>query len=458
MNRELTVQNRTNWILFGHPNAISKERLIQSSAILFFLPFELCAAVMAIVLVIAAFRKSLTRALSQQPGSFFLYGFVFLQIIASLAAGNAMGLLNALGTLVVVSFAGLLCANLSSRSLGLLLKTVGFLSIGASIAGFFEFNDLVARSNSDLLFCLRTLPDNTRIQLTYHNPNLFATMTVFYVCINSYLFSVAVKHSERLLWLSAIVLSSCALILTGCRAALVPLPFILPLFLYFLKKKRWLLASIGLEGCGMGALLLNPHLIPRFGKMESIDARLSIWESAIRGIGEHPLIGGGPQYYQMLSARYGTMPAPHAHNLLLDMLLNSGLIGTAAILMYVAGCVQKMLSSTFSKQNPAYTAMVLSMIASILIEGLVDCTINFPAPALLLLVSLNAPCALEQETAQTMPFVFPFDALAASHFELPAHSPMVLSVAKAANVSFAMHSSAPLPVMTRTRDAPSGAS
>lgn len=146
--------------------------------------------------------------------------------------------------------------------------------------------------------------------------------------------------------------------------------------------------------------------MPRLTHMDSIYARISIWRTTLQGIIDKPLIGGGPQYYQMLSQEMGSVPAAHAHNLLLEMLLANGIVGTVLMAVYSYRIVSTTNQTRFVKERPLYRALICAVISAVLIEGLVDYTINFPATAMFFLFVISAPAVMEtsqQKVAQ--PFV-----------------------------------------------------
>ncbi len=375
---------------------------IASSAILLFLPFEWTMVIASVILVCAAMKGTLAEAIRRQPAAVWLYAFAGMQLFSSLMSSNSMGVLNSLGTFAVGMLVALFCRVLNPRNFKAAMQVTAILSCFAAFAGIGEFVRLAEQNQADLLFCLKTIPEYVRIRVTYYNPNLYAAMLDFFIAISAYLFFDTDKRSSRLLWFGAAVLNLIALFLTGSRMALVPLPFILPLFLFFMHKGKWFWTVLGTEGGMLACILSHPHLIPRFGASASVDARFEIWENAIHGIRENPLFGGGPQYYAMIDTGMFSRPAPHAHNLVLDVLLNSGIIGTALLMTYLAKILKYSADSRLHKELPLFAPLMLSMLASVLIVGLADCTINFPATALLMLAVLNVPAYLHQEDTVTL--------------------------------------------------------
>ena len=108
--------------------------------------------------------------------------------------------------------------------------------------------------------------------------------------------------------------------------------------IYWLHEQVWgpvlLTALLAAGACALLALCF-PVLFPR---VESIDVawgqRFSIWKTSLLGILEHPLLGQGAAAYRIVGPKYGGYITFHSHNLLLDGLLNFGLIGMGVFAFY----------------------------------------------------------------------------------------------------------------------------
>lgn len=364
---------------------------------LLFLPFEYATAILAVVVLIAACKGKLISSIARQPGAFWIYTFASLQMLSSLASGNGMGVLNSAGTFIIAMSVALICPILNPRTLKIGMQATGVLSCLAALGGFAEFSHLVSIHQMSLLDGLMQMPEFARIRLTFYNPNLYAAMAVFFLAICLYLFLDTKKAEGKLFWAGASILNLCALYLTGSRMALAPAVLFVPVYLFFKKSKKPFWISIVLLGVLGVLVLLFPHLIPRLGEMKSVDARIGIWQGAIEGISQNWLFGGGPQYYDMIWRQLMTPPAPHAHNLILDLLLNSGLVGTLVICVYASNVFKAAWDMKGNADLPYYRPLVLCLTGAVLIEGIADCTVNFPAPALVLLTVMSLPVYQSQE-------------------------------------------------------------
>lgn len=374
--------------------------------LLLFLPFEWTMAVIFLCLGVWAYQGKLIQIIHNTPHIYLLLAFGLLQVISSLFSENLIGLVNGMGTLAIVLFVAVVLSKLTPITFEKMLKQTGKLSLFAALAGMVEFVLLAKRNELTLAYSLLEMPPQSRIALTYFNPNLYATMLIFFIIVVTYFFFKEDNRHKKLGWAMIFVMNLIALFMTGCRSAFVDLLVIFPIFFMIQNKKKLLAFTIGSEAVGLGTLLLHPELIPRLTHMDSIYARMSIWRATLQGIVQKPLIGGGPQYYQMLSAEMGSVPAAHAHNLLLESLLANGIIGTVLMVYYGYRIVSATNQSRFVKEQPLYRALICAVLSTVLIEGLVDYTINFPATAMFFLFVISAPAVMEtsQQNAVVKPF------------------------------------------------------
>ncbi len=209
-----------------------------------------------------------------------------------------------------------------------------YLTGASSSAGFFTSSgELVSRATAGF------------------GPNQLGGFLVVLVPIA--LAGVVLANRGRLLYVVAAVLASVGIYASFSRSALVALA-VAPLA--FLRWRHVLLILPLLVGV---ALLGTPGLIrERFATLTDggaeVAARTDIWRTAASIWTEHPVLGGGlgsfPSAYaktrlpgkQFLPATPFT-PPPHAHNLILHLLAEQGLVGLAAFLAVIAAALHRLI-------------------------------------------------------------------------------------------------------------------
>jgi O-antigen ligase len=100
------------------------------------------------------------------------------------------------------------------------------------------------------------------------------------------------------------------------------------------RRAAWLLIGAVCVGVAIGgALVYRSRLAPvaqADGPQASaaMSSRVEDWRVAVRMIAAHPLLGVGPGRYPLDYARYSSAPPqPHAHNMLLHVAAEAGLLG-----------------------------------------------------------------------------------------------------------------------------------
>lgn len=128
---------------------------------------------------------------------------------------------------------------------------------------------------------------------------------------------------------------------------------------------------------GFLAVLLFPSLVPRTS-MEfetSLSERLSIWAASWRAFKRSAFFGRGPEAYRLIWEQYGGSETFHCHNLLLDMLLNYGILGSALACAYVV-LQGKLLAMRYRFGFCRNMDILLAALAAaVLVHGLTDVTI-----------------------------------------------------------------------------------
>ena len=155
------------------------------------------------------------------------------------------------------------------------------------------------------------------------------------------------RYPWRWAWLTLASIFTVGLTLTQCRGAYLALGVGVPLLLLLRwPRSGWLL--IPLVGLGTAMLLFSGEIGLAFDAIGADDSitvvgiagrglgqRLSIWQAAVAALAQQPLTGiglglFGPWVSQHELAVIGLKGPPHAHNLLLQVAAELGLLGLAA--------------------------------------------------------------------------------------------------------------------------------
>jgi O-antigen ligase len=147
--------------------------------------------------------------------------------------------------------------------------------------------------------------------------------------------------------LALLPLLSAAVFSFSRGALLLGIPAGLAVVALFWGGRRAALALVGMAGLGLAALIpLSRH--PRFADLLSTSSgtgffRINVWRSAWAMFRDRPLLGVGlDNFLYAYRGRYILPEAwqepnlPHAHNIVLDALTRTGLLGLAVLLAMLA--------------------------------------------------------------------------------------------------------------------------
>jgi O-antigen ligase len=170
-------------------------------------------------------------------------------------------------------------------------------------------------------------------------------------------FALLLARGRRWLWCVLAMLVGAAIMLAGARAAWISYALVLLLCGWQVLGRRGVLAlgAAGVMACA-GMVALQPALQARMassvqmfsGQPGAVDAALSgrgrIWAGAACMIAQHPVNGVGVRGFRQawpdcdpdpdVAGAWGEGPALHAHQLVLEVLAETGVLG---LLLWLAG-------------------------------------------------------------------------------------------------------------------------
>ena len=118
-------------------------------------------------------------------------------------------------------------------------------------------------------------------------------------------------------------------------------------------------------------MFFSNKIFPRYEFIgNSLGTRKEIWKNAIELFKQTYLFGSGPMAYQ--NASWVTHPANHAHNILLDVLINFGIIGNLVIAPLFYWIMQASLRY-LRKRN--LFRLIIALTVVVILHGMLDVTI-----------------------------------------------------------------------------------
>lgn len=348
--------------------------LILISVVSLFLPHTLCAVIVSVCMCIALFKFGLIEDIKHQKKNIFGFLFGALSLIVSLCYKNTIGVGISFSIFLIVIYGSYIHEKMNSKVFSLAIECSLIASLFVCIYSLFQFNTISVENGYRFLdFHIFNSPKR-RIFGTFQNANIYALILEFMLACCLYRFLETKKILLKVWYVFLALFQFGVLLLTGCRAALVPLIFVIPALLISVKQYKLLGAYFVCIVALLAAVFTHPNLIPRFNDFSTIESRMKIWRVAVLGIKKYPIFGNGPWTYFHIYASYHGHKAVFCHNIYLDMLLSHGIVGAILFIGYIRFFISNMVC--MCKENKLVFGLMLSLVLIICIHGLVDGTIN----------------------------------------------------------------------------------
>lgn len=355
-------------------NCYSRDELMVFAIV--FSAFLSVYAVMACALFVflhLVYQKRLSLLLRQYSCSKYLLAFCALSFLVSLVYGNLQGTLIALG-MCLIFIISLFMRRVMTK--WLFEKSID-LACFASLICF-----AIALSQH---FLMASDPEY-RATSTMMNANYYAAVIEIIILMCVYrLLGKRLDKTRRWFYCLVIAANAGGLLLCGCRTTMITVLAVVPVFMLFHKRYRLFAYYMAISLSLVIAFLCIPGLFPRGGDMgEDLGTRVFIWQTALKGFVTHPLFGQGGNTYAQIYASYHGYAAPHAHNILLDPLLNFGLVGVALLIPFLLSYIRSVFHLYRTEQQSGLFMLCVGVTLAILLHGITDVTVFWPQTGLLI--------------------------------------------------------------------------
>ncbi len=220
----------------------------------------------------------------------------------------------------------------------------------------------------------------TRVYSTFDNPNVLGEYLILLIPIALAMFWSAKKWLHRFAYVGITGLLALCLIFTSSRGAWLGVMLALAIFI-ILRDKR-------LVGLGVIGVLLLPFITPdsvinrmmSIGQDSSSISRISIWSGSLNIVRDYWLsgIGIGTEAFRVVYPAY-TLPgaeyALHAHNLYIQILVETGMVGFIIFGFLLYMFYKTALSSYWRTEDNFIATLLIALPAGMtgyLFQGLVD--------------------------------------------------------------------------------------
>lgn len=368
---------------------------------------DLIGYVGLITLFLTVIKLFVKKGEGVNPNLFELFLLIYFLIIVISLAGSSLFYLSLKGFLKTFAYLGFYFSAVQyfKNNLSKIPFTIFVIALCAGsqgIIGIFQnFSQVGEISTWQDVTNLNPEDIMTRVYGTLqpYNPNLFGGYLVASLpCLfGSFVLGILdKKYRLASLFLVLALITSSALILSGCRGAYIGFLAIMICFFGFVAKFIWasnkeILKNIYLSVLGL-ILIFSTCIILFVSSIRtrifsifamrgdsSTSFRFNVYQSAINMIKDNWLlgIGVGNQNFREIYGLYMRtgFDALSAYSVFLEIAVESGIFALLAFLAFLGTFINKAIKFVFASENLKYSAIVaiaLTSVIAVMVHGLVD--------------------------------------------------------------------------------------
>lgn len=345
-----------------------------------FMPFFLTFAAVLFSAIYFLCNKQYRALLFNKKSSYVLAILCAYTLIIALINGNLPGIGASLTLILIVISAKCLSAAYTKPLFEKCLNVVVLGAGGVSVLAIIE----------RLVFKFFLNQSSHRATVWFFNCNYLASVLVFSILICAYKLFTKDNSNNKIIYYVSAVLSAVGIYCTASMFAWVGLFIGLATFLLCDRKHQML--SILLLGAATLCVIIYclPEIVPRMDLANiTTDNRINIWSTSIKAIKQSPVFGRGFfTYYGVYEALSG-YPTTHAHNIIIDSILNLGIVGTVIFAVYTALFYKRVSICKNSQSKSCISSLILAFTAGALAHSTTDMTLLWVQTGLLFVLVLS---------------------------------------------------------------------
>jgi O-antigen ligase/tetratricopeptide (TPR) repeat protein len=185
------------------------------------------------------------------------------------------------------------------------------------------------------------------------------------------------SRTERIVLTLLLLAQLACLVATGAQAAWLGVAaasgFLFVVAAWFRGHRRVAVSALALGGAGLLAGVAALFLLP--GLTASLGSRGTIWRTTLALVARRPLLGHGPETLahgfpalfpaELVYTQGRAVIVDRAHNLVLDTLASTGLVGLVTYSLLVTACVASGARTLLRATDPSHRATIAAILAAL---------------------------------------------------------------------------------------------
>lgn len=348
--------------------------LTAASVFFHFVLVFICAAVCTVYLFARAARKKDFKRRAFIAASFFSLFVISTALISGNFIGAAAGTAIGCVLLTGILFRKTMNPRLFEAALDTLCAVSFFAAAVALIQKCIPLHEFMTN----------------RPESTFVNTNYYAAALALVILVAVY--KLLFNHGGRRFYITVLILNTVMMYLTLCRSSWAPMGVGILILLLFARRYKLFAAFLAFALIVTYFAVGQHMLLPRMANLQTsaYGVRKEMWDGALNLIAKRPFTGFGPMGYMFAA---GGTAAPmeewHAHNLLLEMLVSYGIVGSVLLIYYFGSGFKALLKSAKPLGTKRYFGLAVAAMAAVIVHGITDCTVLWIQTAVFLVLLMS---------------------------------------------------------------------
>lgn len=315
-----------------------------------FLPFVLSGVFLAFMFFRVIIKSDLRKKIAKNRDFKLILIFFALNLISPILHKNYFGMACFVGVIAILTLALYFRSVMNEVLLKKSFDVMAFMSMTSAV---------VAK--------MQIVSGLKRAPAVFMNPNYYGMIITFVVLICFY--RILKKEANIFFMLACILVNLYGLLQADCQSAFFCIVFGIWLMLLICKKY---ISFAAISFLGLLMVIFLPKLtfiMPRINNfVDNITRRADIWRIGIEAFKEDVLFGRGMMGYFQVYKEYGGRKNFHCHNILIDLLLSFGVVGSVPLVLFV-------VKNIIKAKGKKYAPLFVSILGAVLLHSMVDVTI-----------------------------------------------------------------------------------
>ena len=348
---------------------IKDQHIVYLAVILSFLHYTVSIVGISLLFIYILFYK--TKMIFSRKSSFVLLPFAVIALGAAVFYRNYLGLIAGAGFLAVLFIGQYLKSVLTKQLVEKMLKLACYMFLYTGLYAIIEF--VLVR-----VFYIDN-GHSGRVASVFFNPNYYGSICA--IMLGVALYKLFVGNMKNPLYYFTVLSALIGLLLCMSIFSIFEAIICVALILYYTNHRYLLATYLCLIVLAFVIIFYVPALFTRLSDVfATLSQRVRIWRLSFIEIGQAPLFGKGAMTYNLISPDFkGKLDFAvyvnyHAHNLVLDSLINYGFIGTGILLYFVVSIVKKCSRENLNQRDYMLFSLIKAVFIAMLCHSFVDIT------------------------------------------------------------------------------------